>query len=269
MLQPRRPIELSEQPLPKKHWPGTRGSHDVLTLELTAGLVTAAEAVGAHGICALYGPPGLSKTFTALTLAERLGIPYRYLEPAGGGKKATVIRMLRALGWPHDATNTTDVLIDALVVACAVERVFVIDEADRVGHEGMELVRYLLAQASNHTTFVLVGYRIDRLIAANPALDSRIAWRHEYHALEGEDLIEAMRAYHAAFAPLDEPLLARIGAFSHGEFRRIAQVLAGILARTPAGKAPSVTDRLLDEVFEASGRAWRARAARSTREPAS
>ena len=44
------------------------------------GLVRAGEAARAHSICALYGPPGLGKTYTALLLAELLGIPYRYLE---------------------------------------------------------------------------------------------------------------------------------------------------------------------------------------------
>lgn len=258
MLRRKAQVHPTSPPLPKKHWPGTLGCHDVLTAEVIAGLVKAGEAVREHGICALYGPPGTSKTFTALTLAERLGIPFRYLEPARVSEKAGVIRILRTLEWPHNPTKTMDALLTDLVAACAVEQVLAIDEADRVGHAGMELVRFLVAQPTNRTTFILVGYKIARLIAANPALDSRIPWRHEYRALEGEDLVAALRLYHRVFADLPEALLARIGGFSHGEFRLIAQVLAALLSRTPSGGPPAVTDRLLDEVFDASGRPWRA-----------
>jgi Cdc6-like AAA superfamily ATPase len=259
MLKPSEIEPLGQpEPLPDRHWPGTDGAHDVRTRHVMEGLVRAGEAAREHSICALYGPPGLSKTYTALLLAELLNIPYRYLETKPiGGRTAFLQAVLRKLEVPFRPRDRSPELLDRMAEACQTTRVLVIDEADRAHDFGMEIIRYCLAQATNRTTFVLVGWKIDSLIARNPALDSRIAWRHEYQPLDHEDLIAALRAYHHLFADAPEPLLQRIGSFTEGQFRRIAQVLAAILQRLPAGDQPVLTDALLDAVFDSTGQHWR------------
>lgn len=133
-----------------------------------------------------------------------------------------------------------------------------VDECDRLGHEGMELIRYAAAQKENKTTVILVGYKLDRLFAANPALDSRIPHRVPFRPSAGEDAITALRSYHPAFARATEAQLMRVTRFSDGRFRLFAQVLKGFLDRTGGEPSARLTDGLLTTIFTMSGRVHRA-----------
>lgn len=103
-----------------------------------------------------------------------------------GGRTAFLQAVLRKLEVSFKPRDRSPELLDRMAEACQTTRVLVIDEADRAHDFGMEIIRYCLAQATNRTTFVLVGWKIDSLVARNPALDSRIAWRHEHQPLEHE-----------------------------------------------------------------------------------
>lgn len=131
-------------------------------------------------------------------------------------------------------------------------QVFAIDEVDRLGALGIEYLRYFLAQSTNRTTFVLIGFRLKAFLAANPAMDSRVARRVEFRPLAGKELLETLRAYHPRFAATDAGLLLEADrAFAKGVFRRWARILEVSLELAP--NAGGLDARLLRAIYGALG----------------
>lgn len=243
-----------------KHWSGTKGACDVATSYFQDGLIAAADAISECGLLALLGSPGLGKTFLVKSVAGRLDMPFYYLEcaPLVRGRQQT-IAMLRALDCPHDPRESPATLLEALVEACATEpQVFALDEMDRWGTEGVERVRYLWSQPDNKAAFIFAGSKIGRLIAANPALDSRIEHRVTFQPLDLDETKGALRAYHRVFQVEEDALLAEIHTLTGGEFRGFAILLRSILRLT--GTEPTLTSELLERAWSATGRkTWRDR----------
>lgn len=237
-----------------KHWSGTESASDVMTTYFADGLIAAHDAISEGGLLALLGAPGLGKTFLVKSVAERLELPFHYLEcaPLTHGRQQR-IAMLRAIDWPHDPRESPATLLTNLVEACSAEaQVFALDEADRWGSEGVGLIRYLWSQAQNRTPFIFVGSKVERLIKANPALNSRLEHRVTFRPLDVEESRDALRAYHEVFNSADERLLTRIHKLTGGEFRGFAILLRSIL-RT-GGAKPSLTSDLLERAWLATGR---------------
>lgn len=247
--------DFPDLPPRPKHWVGTSGAFDVETPCFLEALVAIGETIAEHGVTALHGEPGLGKSFAALSVADQLSIPYRYLEAQRVAGKAIETLLLRALREPHDPTARRNQLLDSVARGfCREDLVLAIDECDRFGHEGMETIRYAVSQPGNKTTVILIGYKLDRLFARNPALDSRIARRVEFRPLDGEDALATLRSYHPIFEKATERHLSWIASFSGGEFRRMAQILKGILDLTDGDVKVRLTDKILTEIFEKSGR---------------
>jgi Cdc6-like AAA superfamily ATPase len=244
----------STDALARKHWPGTESAADVETTCFQLGIDAAGEAIAETGLLGLIGEPGLGKTFLVKTVAERLSIPLRYLEcpPVGRGRLQS-LELLRALGQPYNKLDDPSTLLHQLVDACSIRSVVALDEVDRWGREGVELIRYLWSQPTNGTAFIFAGSRLDRLIAANPALDSRLEHRVRFAPLTLEEARVALRAYHPMFAVDDTRVLDRIYRATHGEFRFIAQLLRRCLAD---GGADVISNALLDRAWSTTGRAF-------------
>lgn len=238
-----------------RHWQGTTGARDVHTHFFDEGLVAAYEAIKERGLLALHGSPGTGKTFVAKAASGKLALPFHYLECAPGVRgRRQQVAMLNAMEWPTDPRQLVAELMGDLARACASEpRVVALDEIDRWGSEGVELIRYLWSQPENQTTFIFIGFRVARLIAANPALDSRLEHRVEFAALNPDETIGALRDYHAVFQVADERLLRTVHALTHGEWRRIAQLLRRILIEL-GDEAPKLTRDLLEDAWCATGR---------------
>jgi Cdc6-like AAA superfamily ATPase len=204
---------------------------------------------------ALIGEPGLGKTHAVKTAAERARTPFYYIEcaPRVRGRQQ-ILAMLRALDWPHDPTDSPATLIGDLAAAFASkDQVLALDEADRWGTEGVSLIRYLWSQPDCRTTIIFVGENIGQLIAANPALDSRIEHRVTFHPLDLDQTRQALRAYHRVFDVKDDRLLTRVHRLTHGQFRLIAILLRRVLTEAD-GDEPSLTSELLERAWRATGR---------------
>lgn len=253
----RRPIGRGRGGLPLKHLPGTDGARDVQTNQAAKATQMIGEAIEEAGLAGLSGESGLGKTHTVLTVAEHLAIQCHYLEQRPGVRgKSVEIDLLNAVGVDHDPREPRSELQDLLVEACATPRVVISDEADRVGAEGVELIRYLWTQPTNKTAFILVGHRLDMLLATNPALDTRLERRVLFRPLDLEAGVAALRAYHAIFERAPEAILIRAHAMSGGRFRLMAQLLKQILLEAGQAK-PTLTRALLEAAWSGTGRSER------------
>lgn len=253
----RRPIRRASRDRPPKHLAGTDGARDVRTDQAAEATDMIGEAIEEAGLVGLSGEPGLGKTHTVLTIAEQLAITCDYLEQRPGVQgKSLEIDMLNAIGVDHDPRDVRRDLQDLLVEVCATRRVFISDEADRASADGIDLVRYLWTQPTNMTAFILVGYRLDVLLATNPALDSRLERRVTFKPLDLEAGVAALRAYHPIFERAPEAMLIRAHAMTGGRFRLMAQLLKQILLE--AGQAePTLTRALLEAAWSGTGRSER------------
>jgi replication-associated recombination protein RarA len=244
----------------QKHWQGTEGAHDVMTLPVLQAMATAGDTIREHGVCAFDGPPGLSKTFAAKSVAERLKIDWHYEEAAlTQGLRRIYQRHLEHMGKLFDprwrASDAEDAFLEAI---CEKEGVLIIDEVHREGHIGMEVVRFGITQPSNRTSFILIGHKLDALFAANPALDSR-ARREHFRPLSDQECREALRQYDDVFVDAPDSVLDPIVLFSSGYFRQMAQVLQEIRRLKTDRRKLSAT--LVKEAIEATRRERRPRAA--------
>jgi DNA polymerase III delta prime subunit len=239
---------------PDKHWVGTKGAHDVMTTPFMQALATAGETIRGNGVCAFEGEPGLSKTFTALTAAEQLGIPGAYLEAGNAHSIRRVYEMfLRTLEWPHDPTWLAGDFEDAFLAATsAFKRLLVIDEIHRYGHAAIEIVRYAITNPKNKTSFIIVGHKLEPLLAAEPALASR-ARREKFRPLSRDECLEALREYDDVFKGASEAVLDPIALFSDGRFRGMAQVLAELRLLMADGRR-ALTATIVKEAIEATRR---------------
>lgn len=251
----RRPLRrLQPATLPAKHLTGTDGARDVETDMVAEAVTLVGEAILEAGLAVLVGEPGLSKTFTSVFVAERLAIPAHYIEQRPGVRgKSIELDLLTALGVEHDPRDHRRDLQDALVDACSIRRAVIIDEADRLGAEGVDVLRYVWTQPGNATAFIFVGFRVELLLAANPALDSRADRRARFRPLRLDETIPALRAYHPTFERAPESLLVRVHGMTGGKFRVIAQLLKQILLE--AGEPqPKLTRELLERAWHHLGR---------------
>jgi hypothetical protein len=243
--------------IPEKHWVGTAGARDVMTTPFVEALATAGETIREHGVCAFEGEPGLGKTFTALTAAEQLGIP-SYYEESGITRSIGRIyqRHLLALKWPYDPDWKAGELEDAFIAATSEhDKLLIIDEIDRQGRLGMEIIRYRMTDPSNKTTFIMVGYQLGPMFASNPAMASR-ARREQFRPLSRDECLEGLRTYDDIFVDAADNVLDPIALFSGGHFRQMAQVLQELRRLTAASKR-KLTVANVKEAIEATRRSQR------------
>lgn len=218
--------------LPPKHLPGTGGARDVETRTVRLARKLLADVVAVRGVGLFAGRPGTGKSFSLLSALASVPVPVLYWEPGLGlTLKGVQQSLLELLGIPYEP-RWTSARLDGLLRKSLAGREFllVVEEAARIGHAGLEELRYLQCQPDAQWSLLLVGSDLETLLRRNPALDSRIARRVVFRRMNRSASIAFARAYHQLFAEAATDLLDRIERVAKGIIRIWARTLEACLS---------------------------------------
>lgn len=211
-----------------RHLPGLESAQQVATTAFRKTQLLAADAARLHEIAVFTGEPGLGKTFAVDHWVRSQPCPWVWLDmPPKPSPKEVVVRLTRALQGSCDSRTPAYDLADELCALLAEHsRVVVIDEAQNLAKEGLAQLRYLHDRPDACWALFFVGATgCAQVLKAHPELHSRVArWVH-FTPLEGDELLQALRAFHPLLAAADTRLLARIDeTYAKGVFRRWARL---------------------------------------------
>jgi hypothetical protein len=209
-----------------KHLPGTDGAADVVTRYVTQGLAAIRDIIVLGAFGAFTGPPGLSKTFVAKTGCELANVRYRYFETPDKpvGKQLEIALTLAFMG-SVDRRMTRAELQEGLREWLEKPGLAVLDEAHRLGLEGVETIRYLASGPENKTAILFVGHDLGPLLKRHKALESRIARPLAFKPLSAKEMLVAVKDYHPFFGGAKEDLLETVQTeYGKGNFRRWAML---------------------------------------------
>lgn len=201
----------------------------------TEPLVRVEQAVGdlidACAMGAVHGPAGLGKTFAVeLALARRDDVATCWVSfPSRPTMRLVAATLLGELtGVPagrHDRFTLTAQLLEELAVEPAGGegggRVLVVDEAQQLNRECIELLRYLHDHPATRFALLLVGGDGTwQVLSREPMLRSRIYRRVTFTPLGSDEVVALMPRYHPLYADVDAELLLFIDDhFAHGNLR--------------------------------------------------
>ena len=214
--------------------------------------VVAADATELREIAVVAGNPGLGKSFAVYHYVANQQLPWLWLDmPPKASPKEIVVRLPRATTGACDQRLPVYELSDQLCELLADEpRIIVIDEAQHLDSHGLHQLRYLHDRPDADWALIFAGgVGCEKVLAADPQLNDRIAGRVRFAPLDDATLLETLDAYSPFFAAADRQLLLRINqVYAKGVFRRWARLLqAGTRLANSAGE-----DRLTTQVARAT-----------------
>ena len=198
----------------------------------TPGLVATGRALGdlidAGAMGVVHGAAGLGKTYAVETaLARRNDVAVCWAtfpsRPTMRSVAASLFEALSGLG-AGDRTRfrLTDQLIELLTAdPGGSPRVIVVDEAQRLTRECIELLRHLHDHPATHFTLVLVGGDGTwQVLSREPMLRSRVFRRVTLVPLSSSQVPQLMGAFHPVYDGVDAELLLLVDDhFAHGNLR--------------------------------------------------
>jgi len=198
----------------------------------TPGLVATDRAVadlleaGAMGV--VHGPTGTGKTYaveTALAQRDEALVCWAAF-PSRPTMRSVAVNLFEALSGLGAGDRTrfrlTDQLIELLVADPGGRpRVLVVDEAQRLNRECIELLRHLHDHPATCFTLVLVGGDgAWEVLSREPMLRSRVFRRVTFTALAATEVCELIGAFHPIYDGVDRELLLLVDDhFAHGNLR--------------------------------------------------
>lgn len=223
--------------------------HFAETVEAIADDVVPERAIGV-----VYGEAGLGKSFATSYAETEQQLPVARLEFAPRTTmKALTERLLRQLTGVKHEGERFDLSEDLLDVLGETPRLVVVDEAQRLGYECIESLRWLHDQPETDFALILVGGNgCFELLCRYPMLQRRVYRWVEFRPLDPEDVVEIIPSYHPIYERTDPAVISLIDrSFAHGNFGHWAvftKTAAGICERRDA-------DRVTEQIARASVKA--------------
>jgi DNA transposition AAA+ family ATPase len=229
---------------PERHLAGTASANEVATLPFSLAQVIAAEAIAERTSAAFIGPAGTGKTYAAVTAAASSGLPIVWIDPPVAPRvRALQMSFARALRIEFPDNAPPDLLDRLLITELATTpRVVVVDDARRVGSDGLEELRFLHCQPSALWSLFVVGEGLERILAANRALETRMPYRVSFAPLKKKESLAFARAYHSLLTTAPADLLDAIERVVRGNLRLWAQTLRHILREVDEAPGAVLTD---------------------------
>ena len=245
-------VKTDAAPANVKHLRGLPPVPTIATPGFRKTQVVAADATELREIAVVAGNPGLGKSFAVYHFVANQPLPWLWLDmPPKASPKEIVVRVLRATTGACDQRLPVYELSDQLCDVLAAEpRIVVIDEAQHLDSHGLHQLRYLHDRPDADWALIFAGgVGCEKVLAADPQLNDRIAGRVKFSPLDDSTLLETLDAYSPFFAAADRQLLLRVNqVYARGIFRRWARVLqAGTRLASRAG-----TDRLTTDIARAT-----------------
>ena len=168
----------------------------------------------------IHGPAGTGKTFTVEANLERLrdAGEHRVVTCSlAFPSKPTMLRVAAELvtaltGSPAPTSRSRFHLINQLVgLLAGTPRLVVIDEAQRLNSECIELLRHLHDHSDTRFALLYVGGDgCWEVLSREPMLRSRVFRRLPFKPLTRDKVPALMRGYHPVYTDADEALLADV-----------------------------------------------------------
>lgn len=196
------------------------------------------EMAEAHGLVVIDGPVGTGKTTAIQGVAPELGIPVVYNRLGARPGTTKVLRNLLSsfdtvpLRMSGDEAERR--LHDRLSER---DRIVVVDEAQKLGRDGIDALVELHDHSESRFTLVMVGAQVEAKLAAFEEFSSRISRVVRFERLTGAALLATLDAYHPLLATTDSDLLTRLDQrYLKGSLRNWAFFTHAAYNRLPDGQ---------------------------------
>jgi DNA transposition AAA+ family ATPase len=212
------------------HFLGLQGAAvlDTAQFQLAARVIDDLINHAATGV--IHGPAGAGKTFCVETNLERLRTAGEHRVVTCSlsfPSKPTMLRVAAELvtaltGAPLASSRNRFALINHLVgLLGGPQRFIVIDEAQRLNGECIELLRHLHDHPSTRFALLYVGGDgCWEVLSREPMLRSRVFRRLPFKQLERARIPDLMRAFHPIYETVTDDLLWQIDdGYAHGTLR--------------------------------------------------
>lgn len=195
--------------------------------QLSARIVDDLVANAATGV--IHGPAGTGKTFAVQAAVEALAarpdpVAVRAMTfPSRPTMRLIADQLLRELtgAEPPKSRNRFDLITKIAGLLAAPMRLIVIDEAQRLNGDCIEMLRHLHDHPSTRFALLYVGGDgCWEVLSREPMLRSRVFRRLPFAPLDPAEVPNLMRRYHPIYKDADTTLLLDIDdAYGHGNLR--------------------------------------------------
>jgi len=197
--------------------------------QLTARIVRDLVANAATGV--IHGPAGTGKTYAVEAALETIAalpatarVPVSVLTfPTSPTMRFVADQLLRALiGMDAPRSQNRFALTTRLIgLLESPRRLIVVDEAQRLNGDCIELLRHLHDHPNTDFALLYVGGNgCWEVLSREPMLRSRIFRRLPFVPIPADAVPELMRGYHPVYAGVEDALLRGIdAAYGHGHLR--------------------------------------------------
>jgi hypothetical protein len=241
-----------------RHFLNLEGAATVVTepLQLTHRVVADLMATTAMGV--IHGEAGLGKTFAvddALHACPAVAEACWTSFPARPTMRQVTLDLLGLLTRTHVAGTRFQATHELIDVLADRPRLLVIDEAQRLNRECIELLRHLHDHPATRFGLLLVGGDgCWEVLSREPMLRSRIYRRIRFQPLTPAQVLAVLPGYHPLYADTDPEVLSLVDEhFAHGNWRNWAaftHTAVGLVAET--GRA-RLDEPLVRNVFALHG----------------
>ena len=211
------------------HFLGLQGANTLVTgqYQLASRIIDDLVTHAATGV--IHGPAGVGKTFAVEANLERLRDTEHRVSICSLAfpSKPTMLRVAAELvtaltGTAPPTSRSRFHLINHLVgLLAGPQRLIVVDEAQRLNGECIELLRHLHDHSDTRFALLYVGGDgCWEVLSREPMLRSRIFRRLPFKPMPRDKVPVLMRGYHPIYADADDELLLNINnMYAHGSMR--------------------------------------------------
>lgn len=195
------------------HFLGLTGATAIPTQQFQMGQLLVQAICRKDSIGVLHGDAGYGKTFTMRNAIEQVTdreVVVLEFPPEASSRQVagSLVKSLTGV----DLSCERRIIIDAAADALREKRrLLVIDEAQRLTHKPIELLRHFHDDRGGKFGLLLVGgNECWKVLSRYPMLKSRIHHRVEFHRMDPDEVVAMMRAFHPVWEGADTSLIDEI-----------------------------------------------------------